>query len=283
MKINKEFDKNYPYWRDEKLKNFQSLDNCLVELKNTQELSLIEKNKIKELCKTNNFALIQTPKALKYDSMVLDFNTQLGLIQNDKHLFISSNDLAHITPVKNKQQGEFIPYTNKKINWHTDGYYNDLEHRVRSFTLFCAKPAKSGGVNNWLDIEMLYILFREKDEKLIKLLSLIDSMTIPAHTRDNKVLRVESKDAIFLTDNKTNSLYMRYTQRKKNIYFHNEVLEAVNLLDTILEGGSDYHHQHKMLEGQGIINNNVIHTRSSFVSYDKEPRVMLRGRYFVRV
>jgi len=277
------FEKNYPYWRDEKLKNFEAnIDNYFVEIVDPQKLTDGEKNKIKSLCKNNNFALIQLKKYDDYSVNILSINKQLGLIENDKHLYIGDDNLARITKT-DKTQGEFIPYTDKKLNWHTDGYYNNYNHRIRSFSLFCSNPAKIGGANHWLDIDMLYILLRENNPDLVDLLSLKDAMTIPAHKKNNKILRAESKDAIFLIDEKTSSLYMRYTQRKNNIEFNQECLKAHDFLNKTLLQKTKYHFCVKMLEGQGIINNNVIHTRDSFENDKNSPRLMLRGRYFARV
>lgn len=276
--------KDYNSWSDKKLQNYiTNINQCFVEIDNPQQLSNAELSQIKLLCSLNNFALIQIKKSTNYVQDVLEINKQLGLITNDKHYFLGNNNLAKITKTDNKKQGEFIPYTDKSLNWHTDGYYNDETHRVRSFTLFCAYPAQHGGENQWLDIEMLYILLKEQDPDLTRLLSQKDAMTIPAHIVEGKIVRPESQGAIFFIDKATNSLYMRYTQRKKNIIFAEGVQEAINLLDNTLATASSYHCKYKMQEAQGIINNNVIHTRSAFTHNANTPRIMLRGRYFIRV
>lgn len=275
---------DYKSWRDKKLENYiTDIKQCFVEIANPQSLSNAEIKQIKFLSKVNNFALIQTPKTQNYEQDVLAINARLGLINNDKHYFLGERGLAHITKSSDKKQGEFIPYTDKPINWHTDGYYNNEKHRIRAFTLFCVHNADIGGENQWLDIEMLYILLREKNPELTKLLTQNNAMTIPAHIVDNKVVREESKGAIFCKDELSNSVYMRYTQRKKNIVFADGMKEAIDFLDQTLANGSPYHFKYKMQEAQGIINNNVIHTRIGFVDNPNTPRLMLRGRYFVRV
>ena len=42
-----------------------------------------------------------------------------------------ADELSDITPSEDEAspRGEFIPYTHKPINWHTDGYYNTLDRR----------------------------------------------------------------------------------------------------------------------------------------------------------
>lgn len=275
---------NYDVWRDAKIKNATTnINECFVEIRNPQFVTQNEIKHIQMLCKNNNFALIQTPQLTNYSQDILAINRQLGLVENDKHYLINNDSLARITKCDDKKNGEFIPYTDRKLNWHTDGYYNDAQHTIRSFSLFCVNQAHQGGENKWLDIEMLYILLREKNPQLTQLLSKSAAMTIPQHAQDGKVLRPESVGAIFFMDKQTDSLYMRYTQRKKNIIFDSEVLEAIEFLDETLATISPYHFEYKMQKNQGIINNNVIHTRNSFVNNEKNPRLMLRGRYFVRV
>ena len=128
---------------------------------------------------------------------------------------------------------------------------------------------------------MLYILLRQQNPEAANLLTRTDAMTIPAHSENGKILRPKSVGAIFMSDH--NQLYLRYTQRKKYVQFADEVIAAVALLDDILAKGSAYHFQHLMAKNQGIICNNIIHKRSGFVDDKDNPRLLLRGRYFVRV
>jgi hypothetical protein len=274
-------DEIYKQWRDEKLNNYQSLENCLVEINDAFNISKTETNKIRELTKTNNFALIKLAKQDDYYDEVVNINKSLGLTYNDKHFFLDK-ELIKITP-KNERQGEFIPYTTRGLGWHTDGYYNPEKYRIRSFMLFCQNPGISGGVNQWMDIDMLYITLREQNPELTQLLSHPQAMTIPAHIENNKVVREESVGAIFFMDELSDSLYMRYTQRKTNIKFAEGISEAIDLLNTTLTQESPYIHTYRMQKGEGLINNDVIHTRSAFENDENNPRVMLRGRYFVRV
>jgi hypothetical protein len=273
---------DYQFWRDKKLANATTkLDECIIDIQNPLALTAIEKDQIQRLCQYNNFALIQTQTQTDYSYSTIQLNRQLGLNTPDNHLFANSDTLAHITPANNKQQGEFIPYTNKPIGWHTDGYYNSPEQRIRSFSLFCVNPASNGGENSWLDNDILYILLRQQSPEAAELLTRSDAMTLPAHSENGKILRPKSVGAIFMLDN--NQLYLRYTQRKKYVQFANEVLVAVALLDDILAKGSVYHFQHLMVKNQGIICNNIIHKRGGFVDDKDNPRLLLRGRYFTRI
>ena len=74
----------------------------------------------------------------------------------------------------------YIPYSNKALKWHTDGYYQDSEI-VRSFVLHCVNAPESGGQLSLLDPEMLYILLADTNPDWIKALEDPECFTIPAN------------------------------------------------------------------------------------------------------
>lgn len=276
---------SYYRWRDAKLAKTDktgSLLNNLVEITKHNKLSLVEKNQLTQQIKANNFVLFAINQT--DNQAVLDINKQLGLVDYDKHLYANSQGLAYISPSQKPEQKEFIPYTNKALNWHTDGYYNPPEQRIRSFSLFCAKQADIGGENSWIDHEILYILLREKDAELAYALTNKQAMTVPAHEVDGVVRRPTSTGAVFFIDPATQQFMMRYTQRKHNITWLDipEVQIAKEMLANLFNTPSPYHHSHKMQAGQGFICHNIPHKRSGFDASDDQ-RLMIRGRYFNRV
>ena len=276
----------YQYWRDEKLTNTTTeLTDCIVEIQNPFKLTPVEKNKLQSLCQKVNFALFQIQPIDQYDEAIISINTQLGLKDFDQHLFVKTGGLAHITQSDKKDQGEFIPYTDKNLGWHTDGYYNTIEQRIRAFSLFCVRPALKGGISEWIDPQMIYILLREDNPDVVKALTHPKAMSIPEHRVDGEVRRATSVGPVFFIDEKTQALYMRYTQRKKNIEFLDslEIKQAVEYLDTLLNTTTDYHFKHLMQTGQGLLCNNVLHKRNAFTDDKDNPRLLLRGRYFNRI
>ena len=276
----------YKRWRDAKLEGaVTSIEAALVEINNPDELSASEKTRVKQLCDQNNFALFQIEPQSDYPSTINRINEQFGLVNFDAHLYVGEQGLAHITPSDNREQGEFIPYTTREIGWHSDGYYNELDRRIRAFSLFCANPALEGGENQWIDQHMLYILLREDNPEVAEALTHPQAMTIPEHRLEGAVRRPVSIGPIFFIDEKTTELYMRYTQRKKYIEFADsaEVQAAVNILDQRLAQTSSYHFRHTMCANQGILCNNVPHTRSAFTNDPNSPRLMLRERFFERI
>jgi len=277
---------DYRYWRDEKLANIPTtLDAYIVEIQNPFKLTSVERNEIQSLCQKGNFSLFQIQPIEQYDKAIISINTQLGLKDFDQHLFVKAGGLAHITQSDKKDQGEFIPYTDKNLGWHTDGYYNAIEQRIRAFTLFCVKPAAQGGVNEWVDPQMIYLLLREDNPDVIKALIHPKAMSIPEHQVDGKVRRSTSTGPIFFIDELSKQLSMRYTQRKKNIEFFDslEIQQAVMYLDNLLNTTTDYHFKHLMKTGQGLVCNNILHKRNAFTDDKDNPRLLLRGRYLNRI
>lgn len=276
----------YQVWRDDKLANtVKRVEECMVEVVNPYTLTDAEKDKIQQLCRTNNFALFEIAPQTDCVEAIVQFNQQFGLTNQDQHLYVQNDGLAHITQSDKQGQTDFIPYTDKAIGWHTDGYYNTIENRIRAFSLFCVSPVNSGGVNQWIDPQIVYLLLREENVDIIKALTHPQAMTIPAHIVDGITRREISTGPIFFIDEKTNALSMRYTQRKQYVEFldSTEVKQAVTLLDDLLKSHTSYHFEYAMKANQGIICNNVLHNRSAFIDDPKNPRLLLRGRYGNRI
>jgi hypothetical protein len=58
---------------------------------------------------------------------------------------------------------------------------------VRAFSLFCVLPAATGGVNQWIDPQVVYLLLREDNADVVKALTHPQAMSIPEHTLDGQV------------------------------------------------------------------------------------------------
>ena len=62
-------------------------------------------------------------------------------------------------------RGELIPYTERGIQGHSEGYSNPPERKVRAVLLHCGERAESGGENDILDHEIAYIQLRDRDPR----------------------------------------------------------------------------------------------------------------------
>ena len=100
----------YESWRDAKLANFSTrLDNYLVEIKNPLKLSSTEFEKIRKTCDESSFCLIKIKEQSDYASVINKINSQLGLIDYDKHLYVKTNGLASITVSKKQINQNLFP------------------------------------------------------------------------------------------------------------------------------------------------------------------------------
>ena len=132
--------------------------------------------------RSNNLAFFYIDNiSYKDKSSIKRFAFQIGL--GDYELDSRSDDdgLTEIKEHKhNDKISEYIPYTTKELNWHTDGYYNTKDNSILSWLLFCNTQSEKGGVNKYLDHEISYILFNDISNK-IKDLMLENTCCIPEY------------------------------------------------------------------------------------------------------
>jgi hypothetical protein len=254
---------DYKRWKDKKLESFTSnLDHLTVHISNPNSVSKPEKNKVISLIDSNSMAFFNIDNINYRDKLsIKKFAFQIGL--SDYELDSQSDDdgLTEITEHEhNNKISEYIPYTTKELNWHTDGYYNTRDNSILSWLLFCDTPSKKGGVNTYLDHEISYILFNESSGK-IKDLMLETACCIPENILTK---RKEVHNPVYMFDNE--KLHMKFSMRKKNIIWNDASLEAINILKSIINDSFEYHVTKKFAEGEGVITNNVIHKRTAFTN-----------------
>ncbi|RAU23381.1 taurine catabolism dioxygenase TauD [Paramagnetospirillum kuznetsovii] len=200
---------------------------------------------------------------------------------------IDANQLADddgVTPLAVHREGarsRYIPYTERPITWHTDGYYNTPGRTVRSLLLHCASPAAHGGANRLMDVEMLYILLREEDPDLIRVLMAPDAMTIPGNDEEG-MRRPATVGPVFSVD-AGGHLHMRYTARARNVEWSEAARPAAEAIRRHLDAPSPYIFEHILQAGQGLIANNPLHTREPFTDDPARPRLLYRARYHERI
>ena len=140
---------------------------------------------------------------------------RLGLARLHANPLADEDGISSLEAAPEKAGRGYIPYSNQRLLWHTDGYYNAPEQRIRAFILHCVRPAAAGGENRLLDPEIAYILLRDADPQYVKALSAPDAMTIPANAADGAELRPAQTGPVFSAD--AGALHMRYTARTRSI------------------------------------------------------------------
>jgi len=281
-------DTAYRAWRDAKLAAYpRSVDELVVPLADPRHLTTDEIEDLGLRCARANMAIYSAPHLPAGDkSIPKQLGQQLGLTRLEGNYLADEDGLSSITPAGEEggARGDFIPYTHKPINWHTDGYYNTLDRRILGMTLHCAQDAEAGGENALLDHEIAYIQLRDANPDYIAALMQPDAMTIPARMDEDNVARPEQSGPVFAVDPVQGFLYMRYTARTRSIVWKDDAVTqaAVKALADIL-ANSEYILTARLRPGMGLICNNVLHTRSGFSDSPEHRRLLYRGRYYDRL
>jgi len=276
---------DYEIWRRDKLKALPKDAQALkVEIENPYSLQAEEIIAIVERCTVFGSAIYQLRDASQQDkTLVHQLGRQLGLVSLDGNLRADEDSVSSLQ-VRSQQGNQYIPYTNKPLSWHTDGYYNTADRQIRTIIMHCVSPAAEGGVNRLLDHEMLYLYLRDENPLWIEALMHPQAMTIPSNIEDGKEIRGAMTGPVFSVDKMSGNLHMRYSARKRNIEWRDDLLthQAVKRINEWLADES-VTLKHRLAVGQGIICNNVLHNRSGFEDSDAQQRLMYRARYYDRI
>ena len=276
-------DPKYEQWRARKLASAErSVESRLVRVKDEASLRDSERELLISECSNHNFALYELEDAEQNNKPAIHaFASQLGLKKLDGNLCADQDQLTSITVTEHKGQHDYIPYTPKKLNWHTDGYYNTKARQINGMLLHCVNPAAEGGETWLMDDELAYLLLRDENPEYINALFAEDVLTIPANIIDGEVIRAEQSGPVFSV-NDQGRLHMRYSARLRNIEWKDDALvaEATAFLQGLWEAGSSLIIKHTLQAGQGVVCNNVLHGRTGFEDDKGYKRLLFRGRYF---
>lgn len=278
-------EKSYQSWRKKKLSDSSAHNGAaIVSIENPFELSESEKNALLSECKRNNYVIYQLlDEGISGKDLVHALGHQLGLNRLDTNLRADDDSVTSIE-VTQQSGNQYIPYTDKPLSWHSDGYYNTSDRQIRGIIMHCVTPAEAGGENEIIDHEMLYIKLRDEDPAWIKALMSPDALTIPANVEEGVEIRAEQSGPVFSVDVASGHLHMRYSARKRNIQWKNDdiTLQAADKITELLNDSSIIF-RHKFTAGQGIVCNNILHNRTRFEDSKENRRLIYRARYYDRV
>lgn len=281
-----EDDAAYHGWRAAKLARFpKTLSELVVEVRDPRALSAGEKRALLERCGRANMAVYASPTGGDSDKEIpRRLGLQLGLRELDSNYLADDDAISPLTVAERGTRGEFIPYTNRGIRWHTDGYYNPEERTVRAVLLHCVARAESGGENDLLDHEIAYIQLRDRNPQHIRALMAPDAMSVPARIENGHVERPERAGPVFCVDADA-CLHMRYTARSVSIAWKQDAATqaALAALEDILGTTSPWIFRGRLEPGMGLVSNNVLHTRTPFTDSPEKRRLIYRARYYQRI
>lgn len=277
----------YRAWRDRKLAEYPRGTGTLrVAVRDPRRLSGHELAAIRAICRRANMAILRTP-AVGDAGALRAVAGQLGLGEPDRNLLAEEDGLTALRVTPGKAGRGYIPYTDRRLLWHTDGYYNPPARRIRAMALHCLQAAPRGGENRLLDPEILYIHLREAEPALLRALFQPDALTIPANAEAPGVKRPAETGPVFSVDPCSGDLHMRYTARVRSIVWKDDpaVRRAVAWIRDYLDRDSPFIHRVRLAPGEMIVCNNVLHDRSAFQDGPaaQEKRLVIRGRYHRRI
>lgn len=278
----------YQRWRAGKLERLAGGDDFpIVAIADVNQLQEAEIAALLRQLQRCNMAIYDTgAEGFADKEFVRRLGRHFGLTRLDGNPYSDEDDISSIT-VKPRDQGAlYIPYTDRPISWHTDGYYNAPEVQVRSFILHCARPAARGGENRLLDPELAYIHLRDENPDYIAALMAEDAMSIPANEVNDFVSRPLQSGPVFSVQ-ADGTLHMRFTARKRHVIWREDAMlaRARDCLSALLDSDSRFIYRHRLDAGQGLIANNVLHSRSAFEdgTGTEEARLLYRARYHDRI
>ena len=277
----------YQEWKKSKLKSCpQSAEELLVEIGGLVNISDAEKAAINSTCRRSNMAIYRCRDDFVDRAAVKAFAANFGLKRLDHHLCTNADGVSEIS-VASEGEGprtEYVPYSNRSLSWHTDGYYNYKERQINAIVLHCAQNASTGGENALFDPEMAYIRLRDEDPRFITAFEHPDCMMIPANVGAEGEIRAAVCGPVFSCD-VGGALHMRYSARKRNIQWRDDDVTraARDFLTDILadESGPVFHY--RLQAGEGLISNNVLHNRTAFTDAAGHNRLLYRARFFDRI
>ncbi len=278
-------DTEYRQWRKARLDSQpHGVEALCIEIGGLTNLNDAEETAIKAACKQFNMAIYRCRDEFVDRAAVRSFASRFGLLRPDLHLCANDDGVSELSVASEGTRSGYVPYSNRSLSWHTDGYYNDRAQQVRAVVLHCAAPAATGGENALLDPDIAYILMRDEDPRFITAFEHPECMSIPANIGAEGEIRPAVCGPVFSYDSH-GALHMRYSARKRNIQWRDDDLTraARDLLSAMLADKNSPVFHYRLRAGEGLISNNVLHNRTAFEDGPGHKRLLYRARFYDRV
>jgi len=273
-------------WRGRKLEaRPRTPADLLVEVRDPRRLAQAERAALVERCRKWNMAIYASRADVDARDIATRVGAQLGLHTLEANPLAGTHGVARIAVDARKANAGFIPYTDRRMRWHTDGYYSPPSSPVRSMILHCVRPAQSGGETALLDPELAWLLLRDVGDAWVRALMRHDALTIPERRDRGGVVRAAVAGPVFSIDGDSGDLHMRYTARRRSVRWGCDATtsEAAARLLALMDRDTSCVLRLRLEAGMGLVCNNVLHERSAFEEASGSPRLLLRARYRERV
>jgi Taurine catabolism dioxygenase TauD, TfdA family len=280
-------DPSYQRWRAWKLAEHpKRIEELMVDVADPRCLTDAEGAALRDRIARANVAVYRSRVFDEDPQIALALGAQLGLRRLDANWLADEDGISRVAvSAKSDGRGGFIPYTNRPLGWHTDGYYHGEERRIHAMILHCVRPAQRGGVNALLDHEMAYIGLRDASKHHVRALMQPDAMSIPSRSDAGGLARDAQSGPVISLDAPDGGLHLRYTARQRSIEWKADAATcAARLcLEGLLAGSAAWIFRVHLQAGMGIVGHNILHARAGFDDEPQRPRLLYRARYLDRV
>jgi hypothetical protein len=279
----------YRRWRDAKLSAYPaSIDALTVPVDEPAAPAKDQIYELAQICGRANMAIYEGPGGTGEDKRVpIAMGRALGLKNVERSLTTENDGVSALEVAAGGPKSAYIPYTDRRLGWHTDGCYNDDDHAINGFILHCVRAAREGGENFLLDPEIAYIYLRDENPDYIDGLMQPNALSIPANEKDGKIIRAAHSGPALALDPITHALHLRYTARKSYVAWLDDarVLGALEFLEAMLSDDCSHIFRVKLRPGSGLVGNNVLHGRTKFEDGDGpgDKRLIYRIYYQDRI
>jgi alpha-ketoglutarate-dependent taurine dioxygenase len=274
----------YAKWRAEKLHRAPtSSAQITIELKNPFAITPSEKKALLLHAYRHNMVFYWSSDTTANRQIPVAVAAQMGMSDIHKNWLAEDDGISSIAvsaSSENLPRSDYIPFTNKSLNWHTDGYYYPPSKRILGMALHCVRPAQHGGGSALIDPDLVYGAVRDTNPEWIQALESNDAMRIPARESEAEGGRSEQTGPVFFY--RSDGLpQMRFTSRTKSIKWgdHPALPEAVEFIKSFLALEESQAITTTLEPGMGVITNNVLHRREEFRDDPTAPRLVYRVRY----
>jgi hypothetical protein len=116
----------YRAWRARKLHRYPAGKALpIVAVADPRALTEAERDAMLDSIDRTNMAVYASPLAGVADKEIPRLlGEQLGLHRLDRNWLADDDGISQVKVVAGGTRADFIPYTDRPIRWHTDGYYN---------------------------------------------------------------------------------------------------------------------------------------------------------------
>lgn len=281
-------DDAYRRWRDRKLESSpDSIDMLRVHISDPEQPAEADLVALADRCRASGFVIFSFDRPLgEPQAQLAELGRRLGLERLDRNLCAEDDGITAVTVKDTATDKPYIPYSNRPLSWHTDGYYNPPQRRIRAWLLYCQQDAAEGGANEVLDPEIAYIMLRDRDPELIRALMAEDVFTIPANREGGEEIRADQSGPVFsvLPDGQ---LHMRYSARQRNVIWKDDERSrrAQAALRDLFSSDNAHIFRYRLQPGEGLLSNNALHRRDGFRDDERQgrKRLVYRARYYDRI